>query len=98
MPKDISRLYPSFSSALGGLQEAHRGHGRAPATQPVLNVLWGEDAALGSCTEKPPGDLKWRVGMGISKSLRDSAGHLPSHLLVLNYFLSSSQACSLRSP
>lgn len=67
MPKDISRLYPSFSSALGGLQEAHRGHGRAPATQPVLNVLWGEDAALGSCTEEPPGDPEMGGGDGHPK-------------------------------
>lgn len=98
MPKDISRLSPSFSSGPGCLQEAHRGHRRALATRPVLNGLWGEDAALGSCTEEPWKTLKRGEGMGFPKSLRDSGGHLPSQPPLLNYFLSSSQGRSLRSP
>lgn len=67
MPKDISRLSPSFSSAPGCFQEAHRGHRRALAPQPILNVLWGEDAALGSCTEEPPEDTEVGGGDGHPK-------------------------------
>lgn len=93
-PRSFRTLPLSFSSVPWCLQEARRGHRRALATQPALDVLWGEDAAPGSCT----GDTEAGGGEGPSRVTprirRVPASQPPTPELLP----SSSQGHSLRSP